>query len=1059
LERLIVAILRRPALSLVSTLVVTAVLALGLSRLELRTDGAAIYPEDNAVVQQTELDRDAFYDPQQVITLISSRPEGPLVASPEGFRFVKQIHRSLARMPGVYGDGVHSLASLLDVRSNLETMIITTHLDSIPDDSLAFSELLARLRQVPLTDGLYLSVDGRMAAVYVPLAESIDRQVILAALDRWFQTRRDASFEMRLMGPVVAEATLGTMVLRDLAVLIPVMVAVVALMLLATLRTIGGFLIPLMEALLVLVWTLGLMGWVGAPVTLVTTILPVILMTMAITDEIHLLQRLQAHLAGNGTQPPPNLTGRDRLREATVSALRDVGRPIIVTSITTSIGFLSFLTASMLPMRHFGLFTAFGIVMAMVLSFTFIPCLIVLLPVTWFQRTARRKRQPEQPRLVWVERFTAHRTGVAFVVGLAIVVVSVPGLMWLEVQDSWVDNFDKRSTLVSAENEFNDGFWGSYRLDVVFEGAPGLFYQSRGVALMEEFTASAAGGPHVGGVASYLDVFEEVAKGLGESGRLSSLDNGKLQDIATVAEMAADQKALLQLMDQDGAAARATIFVNSPNYKRSEHLSDYVDQVRRSIEENYGVKSHVSGDIPVALEVVRSIVVNQMRSISWTLLGIALLLMLIFPQKLAALVAMIPVTTTAIIVLSIMGYTGMPLGIATSMFASLTIGVGVDFALHFLHNYRRERQTGKDHQPALVSTLENTGQAIRWNATVLVLGFMALTFSNLRPDRDLGILLAMAMVTCYGMTLLFLPRLLRRLALVMVLFVAALPTGAIAGERGETAPDDPSAWTLVHRLESDFRWGARVVKIQFSTTYARKIKKPIQRTMWGVINGDTSDTRIMYVVTEPPRMLGTTLLFADKADTTAPDSTWLYLSAVKRVSLLDIRSARAMVPGTALTYEDSRGFVPVDKYRFRFSEDSTEVGINEAVVIAEPLSEEIRAGVGFDAMVLRIDLEKQFLKQIDYLDDRREVFKTYRLEESIKLGEVWFPARVTVRNDLNSAVSTAWYTYWPLAEAPPGDVFDPDIKAGLFLDRLNEVMHQVGIDSQSAGGAAKQTGH
>ncbi len=1059
MERLIVAILRRPALSLLGTVVATVVLASGLTRLELRTDGAAIYPEDNAIVRETESDRDAFYDPQQVITLISSRPEGPLVASPEGFRFVKQIHRSLARTPGVYGDGVHSLASLLDVRSNLETMIITTHLDSIPDDSLAFSNLLARVRQAPLTDGLYLSADGQMAAVYAPLAEDIERQVVLAALDRWLQTRRDAPFEMRLTGPVVAEVTLGDMVLRDLAVLIPVMVAVVALMLLATLRTIGGFLIPLVEAMLVLVWTLGFMGWVGAPVTLVTTILPVILMTMAITDEIHLLQRLQANLAGSGRQPPPNLKERDRLRQATTSALGDVGRPIIVTSVTTSIGFLSFLTASMLPMRQFGLFTAFGIMTAMVLSFTFIPSLIILLPVAWLQRTARRKREPRQPRLVWVERFAAHKTGLAFIVGLAIVVVSIPGMLWLEVQDSWVDNFDKRSTLVSAENDFNAGFWGSYRFDVVFEGAPGLFYQARGAALMEEFTTSASSGPHVGGVASYLDVFEEVAKGLGESGQLSSLENGKLQDIATVAEMAADQKALLQLMNQDGTAARATIFVNSPNYKRSVQLNDYVDRLRLSVEENHRVKSHVSGDIPVALEVVRSIVVNQMRSVSWTLLGIALLLLLTSPRGLAALAAMIPVTTTAIIVLSIMGYAGMPLGIATSMFASLTIGVGVDFALHFLHNYRRERRAGKDYQPALVSTLENTGQAIRWNAMVLVLGFMALTFSNLRPDRDLGILLALAMATCYGMTLLFLPRLVRRLALVLALLVTVLPTGVTAGERNVTVPDGPSARTLVHRLENDFRRGERVVKIHFSTSYAKGNRKPIERTMWGVINGDTNDTRILYVVTEPLRMLGTALLFADKADTTAPDSTWLYLSAVKRVNLLDIRSARAMVPGTALTYEDSRGFVPIDKYRFRFAEDSAEAAVNEAVVFAEPLSEEIRAGVGFDAMVLRVDMEKHYLNQIEYLDDRREVFKTYRVEESVKFGDVWFPARVTVRNDLNGAFSTAWYTYWPLAETPPGTVFDPDIKAGLFVDRLNKLMQQVGIDGQSDGAAGGQSGH
>jgi hypothetical protein len=398
-----------------------------------------------------------------------------------------------------------------------------------------------------------------------------------------------------------------------------------------------------------------------------------------------------------------------------------------------------------------------------------------------------------------------------------------------------------------------------------------------------------------------------------------------------------------------------------------------------------------------------------------------------------------------------MGYARMPLGIATSMFVSLTIGVGVDFALHFLHNYQRERKADKDHQPALLSTLENTGRAIRWNAIVLVLGFMALTFSNLKPDRDLGILLAAAMVTCYGMTLLLLPHLLKRLTLALALCIAALPSGLIAGDRDYIPTDDPAARIPVSQLEDNFRKGARVVRMQFSTTYSGKRTRSLQRTIWGVIDGDTADTRMMYVVTEPPRMAGTTLLFADKADTAAPDSTWLYLTAVKRIRLLDIRSARAMVPGTAVTYEDSRGFVPLDKYRFGFVEDTAEIVESDVVVEAEPLTDEIREGVGFNALTLRIDPEKQLLTEIDYLNDQREVFKTYRLEKSVKIGETWFPARMVVRNDLNSSVSTVEYTYWPLEQAPLKGVFDSDLEAGLFLNRLKQLLQRAGINFSSPG--------
>jgi predicted RND superfamily exporter protein len=1051
LESLLAFILRRPAISLTGTIALTVVLGLGLLRLELRTDGAAIYPEENPIVLQTEADRDAFYDPEQVIILLSSHPSGPPMDCPGGFRFIKNIHRSLSEIPGLDGDGIHSLASLLDVRSNLETMIITTYLDSIPDDRESFQALLGRLREAPFVDGLYLSADGRLASIYVPLAEGADRKRVLTTLDDWLQTHDDVLYDIRITGPLIAEATLGDLVLKDLSILIPVMVAVVALMLLATLRTFGGLLIPLAEAVLVLIWTLGLMGWVGAPVTLVTTILPVILMTMAITDEIHLLQAVQAYMKGTRGNLSANIPARDRLEKATMSALLDVGRPIIATSLTTSIGFLSFLAASMMPMRHFGLFTAFGIMSAMVLSFTFIPCLIIKLPPGWFHPPVRHKQKLASPKLIWMERFAAQRTSMAFRVGLIIILAGLPGLLWLDVQDSWVDNFDRQSTLVSADKDFNRSFWGSYRFDVVFEGDQGLFYQREGASLTDQFRSSVSEASFVGGMASYHDILREVAKGMGMSDRLTDLSDNEIQDLATIAEMSGDPKQMMQLIDDEGATLRARIFVNSPNYQRSEQLADHVNLIRQSIEENYQVTSHISGDIPVAMEVVSSVVINQMRSISWTLLGIAILLLLTFPRRLAALIAMVPVTTTAILVLAVMGYAGMPLGIATSMFASLTIGVGIDFALHFMHNYKRERKGGLDHQPALNLTLENAGQAIRWNALVLILGFAALTFSGLKPDRDLGILLALAIGTCYIMTLLLLPRLLKGLTLAIALLVFAIPASASA-QTGEPQPsEDPAARALMRQLETDFRKVRRVVKVEFSTIYARVKNKPFKRTMWGVLDGDTMMTRMMWVVTDPPRMSGTTLMFADKADTAETDSTWLNMSSSEYVRLLSIRSARAMVPGTALTYEDSRGFVPVDKYRFKFAANSNVSPDSLVIITAEPITEKIRVGVGVDAMILRIDMKDRILKEIDYLKGEGELFKTYRLEKTVKIGDVWFPARMSVRNYLHRNISTAEYTYWSLPDDPPDAFYNPDLEGGRFLDRLKGLLKQEGIEFQPAG--------
>ena len=123
---------------------------------------------------------------------------------------------------------------------------------------------------------------------------------------------------------------------------------------------------------------------------------------------------------------------------------------------------------------------------------------------------------------------------------------------------------------------------------------------------------------------------------------------------------------------------------------------------------------------------------------------------------------MAPLAAALPVLLGTMGYLGVSLGIATSMFSALALGVGVDFAVHFQHAYERSRARGLGHMESVDETLRTSGRAIRWNAAVLGLGFLVLTASSLKPNHSLGLLLAAAIATCYAMTLLLLPALLDR---------------------------------------------------------------------------------------------------------------------------------------------------------------------------------------------------------------------------------------------------------------------------------------------------------
>jgi predicted RND superfamily exporter protein len=759
------ACVRRPGVTVGLCLLLTVAACLVLPRLEVRTDGASIYPQRSSVVLESRQDRRTFHEPERVIVLVSARPGGMGLHSPEGLSFLQNLHEALDRHPAAVSGGVRSVADLLRPPEGPGSLHARRYLGEVlPGPGADHRALLRDLWEHPLTEGLFLSTQGRAAALYVPLDPGEDRQVRLAELETWLAERPAAPFDLRLTGPVVAETRLGEKVLRDLAWLVPIMVLVICGVLLLALDSVAGVVLAMIEVLFVLLWTLASMAATGVPVTLVTTILPTVLMSLAVTDEIHLLERVQHFLALEGGD---RAAGRPALRaRALLAATAEIQRPLVLTSLTTALAFLSFQAARIAPVRHFGLFTGLGIVLAMVFSFTLIPGLAMLLPVRWMRPWRRRPATPGAAVDDPVAGLLARHGGAALAAGLLVTILCASGAVGLSVQDSWIENFDPRSEIVAADRELNDLLWGSYRFDIVLESTEeGFFRSARGLSLMERLrseVAEATGGE--GGLVSHLVPFEIVAEGWREELPVSALPDRTLGRIAAWVRVLRDRIDLDQFVTEDGRSARARILVNSPDFRKGELLARRLNATLAPIVEPAGVRVRFSGDLPVAVEVVRSIVATELRSMAWTLAGIVAILLLTLRDPLKVLVILSPAVSATAAIFGLMGHLQVPLGIATSMFAAMTLGVGLDFALHVAHRYERAWNRTRDHRQSVLATLSSSGRAIRWNVWILASGFLVLTCSALKPNRSLGFLLAGALLACYAATLLYLPALLGSLA-------------------------------------------------------------------------------------------------------------------------------------------------------------------------------------------------------------------------------------------------------------------------------------------------------
>ncbi|MFC1571972.1 RND family transporter [Candidatus Eisenbacteria bacterium] len=725
-------------------LLATMAIASGALRLQIRTDGTTIYPPNHPVISATQRDRLIFHENEVVIVLATATSELSSFRTHDGLRTLRSLHESLTHVPGVHEVRTRSLAKLLDVRPGQAALATPWFLEPLPANDAELDSLLTRIDDLEIVHAAFLSEDGSAAAFYIPVAEEIERKAFLNRLDQWVAEQGDHPVELRLTGPVAAEVRLGDEVLRDLARLVPAMLLVVTLVLFVSLGSPAAVITCLIEIGTVLTWTVGLMGHLGSPLTLVTTILPVVILAIAITDEVHLLDRFRRHV-DMGSAPAA----------AIIAAVREMAPPIVLTSITTASAFLSFLTASITPMREFGAFAAFGIVAAMFLSFTLVPVVIVTLPTSWTRPLrfgAGIRRAIRIP----------HPGGRSAIVATLLLAACIPGALRLSIEDSWIDNFSPKSPLVIAAKQFDKLFWGAYRYDVVLESQEAAFFQlPAGIAVVESLSETLADAPHVGGVLSQLTPYEQFAVLDEKEGPISKLGYETVKRFSGYLMKIQRWVDLDYFLRGDGRQSRVRLLVRNANFSRTRALEEYVHRTTNAALAGTDLSYHVSGELPSAQAAVGSIVGNLMRSIGLTIAVTILLLAAAMRSIRTACVMTLPLLAAVAAVFGAMGYAGVPLGIATSMFGAVAIGVGIDYGIHFVH---ANASVGPRAGPAARrAALDATAHAVIWNSAILTLGFAVLALSDMRPNRSLGILLAAAMLVSCAATIVILPGILGRL--------------------------------------------------------------------------------------------------------------------------------------------------------------------------------------------------------------------------------------------------------------------------------------------------------
>jgi len=720
-------IIRRPWITLGILLLVTGFFLAGIPRLQIDNSVDAMLPADHPARLLYDEVNDTFGGTDIMVVALRSHD----VFSATTLKQVIDLTKAFQGLPGV--DEVISLSTAKRMQGQEGTLVVRDIMPTVPESTEARDDLRAYVLSNELYINNVISSDGLYAGIVVELLPNTDDSVVYASLRQIVDEQENAADIYVAGGPAV-NAEMSSSMKSDLVRLVPFVILVLAMVLYLSLRTVSGVVLPLAVVLLTVIWTAGLMAWTGTAMAMISTTMPIMLIAIGVADAIHILTEYYAGLRGG-----------EKKKAAIGTVVHHIGIAIVLTSITTLVGFLSLSTSPVQQVMQFGLFVGFGVMAALVITLTLIPAALQLgrgPRVT--PRAAAGKEAFTTRGLTWLSLMVVKRRKAILILGAAALLFAAIGAASLTVETNTLRFFRPENPIRQATEVVDSSFGGSESLSVVVNGdikSPDV------LNAMLDFQEWAKELPEVGYTASIADYITQINEALRDNNPaqhvIPQTRNAVAQEILLY-EMSSDPSDFARVVNYNYEQARIVLRMESLSSEQLGQLVQQVDdEATRIAAGQFDVE--ITGSSYLFKVLTDLLVHGQIISLLVSLFGVALVVGLIFRSVRFGLLSMIPLGFTITLNFGIMGWLNIPLDTATTMLASIAIGIGVDYTVHFLAKYRRECRARSLSNDAVSETIRTTGRAIVYNVVAVAAGFAVLLFSSFGPIATLGALVALSM--------------------------------------------------------------------------------------------------------------------------------------------------------------------------------------------------------------------------------------------------------------------------------------------------------------------------
>ncbi len=735
MEKLYKTILKIRWIIIVLVVATTAFLAWQIPNIKINSDVISSLPDDDPDAVLLKKIGAQFGGNKMGMIIL----ECDNVFTTEVLEHVRQVTDSVKEIQGV--SSVTSITNIMDIKEGEDGMEIGKLIDeaNLPDSPKAFEQLKAKVLSNEMYKGTIVSEDGKATIIIFSLYDDADIQALANAVKEKTESLHLPE-RIYYAGSPMLITSIAHLISADLARLLPIAFLLIAFVLFLGFRSARGVILPLLIATIAIIWVIGIMALMGSNMSMVSNNIPIVLLAIGTAYAIHVLNSVEQV--------------KDNLNQVIIKGLISVTIPVILAALTTVTGFVSFIFGSYLTMiRDFGMYTALGTFFAMALSLFFVPALISAF--SWNKKSDIVKKGETGKSyisdyfLVPLQKLLFKHTRGILNLWIILTLVSIGGIFLIQRNVDIRNYFRKGNPTRIAEDIMTEKFGGTKPIFVLFKGDIQSPEVLNTMLLAEEYMKKS---PGVTATQSIADLIVDINAAFGE-GREIPDDKDKIEQLWFLLD---GNERLRRFVSEDNTEA---IIISKFFLPENDSKKQFDDYMKRFIKQNStpSCTIEITGMPFIDVTMDRSLINSQMGSLAIAILFVIIIVGGILRSFKAGIFAAIPIISAIIILFGIMGYTGIPLNIATVLVASIAMGIGIDYSIHVITHFNDSLRKGSTLYQALEDTIGISGKAIIINVISVSAGFLVLLFSEMVPLQYFGFLIFLSMVGSGLAALTFLP--------------------------------------------------------------------------------------------------------------------------------------------------------------------------------------------------------------------------------------------------------------------------------------------------------------